>query len=138
KSPWNGPSMGFVPPFSMPVPYPAVPVNGFQSGDQYLPPLPSSPYTPPDMLNQNGLSDTGRASGRHQAQDGDKPVPVTDLLMDPITRKRYKIAASFDDELLRLSPWGKAKLGLQNIFVTIPGTIYQGLRGDGHFTFSDH
>ncbi len=117
--------------------YAAIPTQGWPSMN---PPIgynsPASSYAPaPDA---EGIADTGLATGRHRPQEDDKPVPVTDLLIDPITRKKYRIDSPFDDELLRLSPLEKAKLGLKNTFVTIPATIYQGLRGDGHFTFSDH
>ena len=65
-------------------------------------------------------------------------VPVSDLLVDPITRKRFKIDSPYNDELMRLTPMQKLKLDFNNTFVTMPKTIYQGLRGNSHFTFSDY
>lgn len=65
-------------------------------------------------------------------------VSVNDMLVDPITRKQYKIDSPYNDDLLRLTPMQKVKLDVKNTFVTLPNTIYQGLRGDGHFTFSDY
>jgi hypothetical protein len=73
-----------------------------------------------------------------QRVETEKLAPVTELLVDPITRKRYKIASPYDDELLRLNGLDKLKLSLENTFVKIPYTIYKGLRGDRHFTFYDH
>lgn len=64
-------------------------------------------------------------------------APVTELLVDPITRKRYGIESPFDDKLLRLNPWDKLKLNMKQNFVTLPKTVYQGLKGDPHYTFSD-
>lgn len=63
--------------------------------------------------------------------------PVTELLVDPITRKRYEIENPYNDKLLHPSSLGKLKLSLQQTFVDFPKTIVQGLRGDSHFTFSD-
>ncbi|WP_373531052.1 hypothetical protein [Vampirovibrio sp.] len=65
------------------------------------------------------------------------PVPVTDLLADPITRKKYNLDTPFDDNLLRLNAWGKTKLAAHETLVKLPKTIYHGLRGDSNFTFSN-
>lgn len=65
-------------------------------------------------------------------------APVTELLVDPITRKRYDINTPFDDKLMRLNAWGKAKEGFRKNFVALPTTIAQGLKGDNRFTFSDY
>lgn len=66
-----------------------------------------------------------------------RPAPVTELLADPITRKKYGLSTPFDDTLLRLSPWGKLKLSAHETFVKLPKTLYHGLRGDQKFTFSN-
>lgn len=66
-----------------------------------------------------------------------RPAPVTELLADPITRKKYGLSTPFDDTLLRLSPWGKLKLSAHETFVKLPQTLYHGLRGDQKFTFSN-
>lgn len=65
-------------------------------------------------------------------------VPVTEMLLDPIRRQEYKIPTPYDDKLLRLTAKEKLALDVKNAFVGLPNTIYQGLRGDGHFTFSDY
>lgn len=65
------------------------------------------------------------------------PAPVTELLADPITRKKYDIETPFDDKLLRLNTWGKTKLAAHESFVKLPKSIYHGLRGDPNFTFSN-
>lgn len=70
--------------------------------------------------------------------DGEeKAVPLTDLLVDPITRKKYDLDTPFTDRLLNLTPAQEIKLSFQHAFVTLPKTIMQGLKGDSRFTFSD-
>jgi hypothetical protein len=71
------------------------------------------------------------------ATDNQKMPPVTELLVDPITRKRYKIPNPYSDVALYPGPIGKLGLDFQQTFVDFPKTIAQGLRGDSHFTFSD-
>lgn len=67
----------------------------------------------------------------------EKLAPVHELLVDPITRKKYQMEFPYDDKILRLNAFGKFRQNLKNIFVTMPTTLYQGLRGDTRFTFSD-
>lgn len=67
-----------------------------------------------------------------------QPASVKDMLVDPITRKKYGIESAFDDKLLRLNAWEKLKLNSKETFVTLPKNIYLGLKGDPHFTFSDY
>jgi hypothetical protein len=70
--------------------------------------------------------------------DGEeKAVALTDLLVDPITRKKFDLDTPFTDRLLHLTPAQQVKLSLQHGFITLPKTIVQGLKGDNRFTFSD-
>lgn len=67
-----------------------------------------------------------------------QPVSVKEMLVDPITRKKYGIESPFDEQVLRLNPWEKLKLNTKEAFVTLPRNIYRGLKGDPRFTFSDY
>lgn len=58
-------------------------------------------------------------------------------LVDPITRGKLKLRDPFKDKLLRLNTLERVQLSLRNAFVTLPHNIYQGLRGDSDYTFSD-
>lgn len=70
--------------------------------------------------------------------DGEeKAVPIADLLVDPITRKKFDIDTPFTDRQLELNFPQKVKMSLEHNFVTMPKTIVQGLKGDNRFTFSD-
>jgi hypothetical protein len=64
-------------------------------------------------------------------------VPVTDMLVDPITRKKFDIESPYSDKLLRMGPLQKFKLDLQQSTVALPKTILQGLRGDSQYTLTD-
>lgn len=67
-----------------------------------------------------------------------QPTSIKDMLVDPITRKKYAIPSAFDEEILRLNYWEKIKLNTKQTFVTLPQNIGKGLKGDPHFTFSDY
>jgi hypothetical protein len=93
-----------------------------------------SPLTPPVAFGQESLAAMNPSLAYHNDA---RPTPVTELLADPITRKKYDLDTPFDDKLLRLNGWGKAKLAAHETFIKLPKTIYHGLRGDANFTFSN-
>ena len=70
--------------------------------------------------------------------DGEeKMVRESDLQIDPIARKEFKIQSPFTDNLLQPTWKQQLTMPLRHLFVTLPKTIGQGLRGDNSFTFSD-
>ncbi len=78
---------------------------------------------------------TGPSENQPRAIQRSIAPPVN--LVDPITSKKLKLYSPFNDRLLRLTPWQTFKLNLKNTFVTLPKTVYQGLRGDANFSFAD-
>jgi hypothetical protein len=58
-------------------------------------------------------------------------------LVDPIASKRLNLSSPFKDKILRVNGWKKLTSNLNSTFLVLPKTVWQGLRGDSAFTFSD-
>lgn len=116
--------------YASPQPGPRVPVHNAQLlNAQQSMPFPNTASNPSSSL--------GFTTNLAAKSSQDKAVPFDELLADPITRKTYHLESAFDDELMRLNSLEKLQLGLKNTFVTLPKTVYHGLRGDSQFTLSD-
>ncbi len=92
--------------------------------------------TPGSAPGKNGLP-PGMTLVQTGGDGEEKAVALTDLLVDPITRKKYDLDTPFTDRLLKQTVPQKIKMSFQHGFVTLPKTIVQGLKGDNRFTFSD-
>lgn len=64
-------------------------------------------------------------------------LPTYENLIDPITAKEWNIHHVPVDKILDYSFLDKVAYNLKTLFVTLPKTVYKGLRGDADFSFSD-
>ncbi len=98
------------------------------------------PFQQPLRFSDSALRDPAAAlmNPALAYQPNLQPTPVSEMLADPITRKKYDIPTAFDEKLLRLGPLEKMREGAKKTFVTMPKTVYQGLKGDSHFSFTDY
>ena len=96
----------------------------------------SPSIAPSSVPGKNGLP-PGMTVVQTGGDGEEKAVALTDLLVDPITRKKYDLDTPFTDRLLKQTLPQKIKMSLQHSFIVLPKTILQGLKGDNRFTFSD-